>query len=119
MDATKSNEQRKLLEAELEAVGIRLNTSPPDGTRTSGCRRSLYELTGPAMLAPRSRLQAQVCRWYYRGYRALVRVKKHRLNVTCLVQINNTVKLTKIDERMIKSILQSYKSGSIAGNSCP
>jgi ribosome-interacting GTPase 1 len=35
VDATKSNEQRKLLEAELEAVGIRLNTSPPDGTYTS------------------------------------------------------------------------------------
>lgn len=31
MDATKSAEQRRLLEAELEAVGIRLNTKAPDG----------------------------------------------------------------------------------------
>jgi hypothetical protein len=31
VDATKSSEQRKLLEAELEAVGIRLNTKKPDG----------------------------------------------------------------------------------------
>ncbi|KAJ9126743.1 hypothetical protein QFC24_001774 [Naganishia onofrii] len=30
MDATKSNEQRRLLETELEAVGIRLNTKAPD-----------------------------------------------------------------------------------------
>jgi ribosome-interacting GTPase 1 len=31
VDATKSNEQRRLLETELEAVGIRLNTKAPDG----------------------------------------------------------------------------------------
>ncbi len=31
MDATKSEKQRKLLETELEAVGIRLNTKAPDG----------------------------------------------------------------------------------------
>jgi ribosome-interacting GTPase 1 len=31
VDATKSTEQRRLLEAELEAVGIRLNTKAPDG----------------------------------------------------------------------------------------
>ena len=30
VDATKSSEQRRLLEAELEAVGIRLNTKKPD-----------------------------------------------------------------------------------------
>jgi hypothetical protein len=30
LDATKSLEQRRLLEAELEAVGIRLNTSKPN-----------------------------------------------------------------------------------------
>lgn len=29
LDATKKAEQRRLLEAELEAVGIRLNRSPP------------------------------------------------------------------------------------------
>jgi len=31
LDATKSVEQRRLLEAELDAVGIRLNKSKPDG----------------------------------------------------------------------------------------
>jgi ribosome-interacting GTPase 1 len=29
LDATKKAEQRRLLEAELEAVGIRLNREPP------------------------------------------------------------------------------------------
>jgi uncharacterized protein len=31
LDATKSAEQRRLLEAELDAVGIRLNKPKPDG----------------------------------------------------------------------------------------
>lgn len=31
LDATKSVEQRRLLEIELDAVGIRLNKSKPDG----------------------------------------------------------------------------------------
>jgi ribosome-interacting GTPase 1 len=35
VDATKSAEQRRLLEAELEAVGIRLNTKAPDGKSSS------------------------------------------------------------------------------------
>lgn len=35
MDATKSETQRQQLEAELEAVGIRLNTAPPDGKPSS------------------------------------------------------------------------------------
>jgi ribosome-interacting GTPase 1 len=30
VDATKSAEQKKMLEIELDAVGIRLNTRPPD-----------------------------------------------------------------------------------------
>lgn len=30
LDATKSSKQRELLEAELEAVGIRINTRKPD-----------------------------------------------------------------------------------------
>ena len=34
LDATKSVEQRRLLEAELDAVGIRLNKSKPDGWYT-------------------------------------------------------------------------------------
>lgn len=35
IDATKPLEQRRLLEIELDAVGIRLNTSKPDGNRPS------------------------------------------------------------------------------------
>lgn len=34
LDATKSVEQQRLLEAELDAVGIRLNKSKPDGWYT-------------------------------------------------------------------------------------
>ncbi|KAJ9106345.1 hypothetical protein QFC21_001491 [Naganishia friedmannii] len=63
VDATKSNEQRRLLETELEAVGIRLNTKAPD----------------------------VVFRQKAAG------------------GINATVKLNHIDEKMIRTILQSYK----------
>lgn len=38
LDATKSAEQRRLLEAELDAVGIRLNKSKPDGWYTFASR---------------------------------------------------------------------------------
>ncbi|TXT08757.1 hypothetical protein VHUM_02885 [Vanrija humicola] len=65
IDATKSDEQKAMLYAELEAVGIRLNTSPPD----------------------------------------VVFKQKTAGGIT----INNTVKLTKIDERTIRSILQTYR----------
>jgi ribosome-interacting GTPase 1 len=33
LDATKSTEQRRLLEQELDAVGIRLNKAKPDGKK--------------------------------------------------------------------------------------
>ncbi|KAK6904432.1 hypothetical protein I203_105245 [Kwoniella mangroviensis CBS 8507] len=65
IDATKSAEQKKMLETELEAVGIRLNTRPPD----------------------------------------VVFKQKTAGGIT----INNTVKLTKTDERTLRSILQTYK----------
>ncbi|WOO83452.1 Developmentally-regulated GTP-binding protein 2 [Vanrija pseudolonga] len=65
IDATKSDEQKAMLYAELEAVGIRLNTAPPD----------------------------------------VVFKQKTAGGIT----INNTVKLTKIDERTIRSILQTYR----------
>jgi len=35
LDATKSEEQRRLLEIELDAVGIRLNKTKPDGMSAS------------------------------------------------------------------------------------
>ncbi|TYJ55284.1 hypothetical protein B9479_004003 [Cryptococcus floricola] len=65
IDATKSAEQKKQLEVELEAVGIRLNASPPD----------------------------------------VVFKQKQAGGIS----LNCTVKLTKTDERTIRSILQSYK----------
>ncbi|CAE7226666.1 unnamed protein product [Rhizoctonia solani] len=65
LDATKSTEQRRLLEHELDAVGIRLNKAKPD----------------------------------------VVFKQKTAGGVT----INATVKLTKIDEKTIKTILAGYK----------
>ncbi|KAG8833093.1 hypothetical protein FRC17_000032 [Serendipita sp. 399] len=65
LDATKSTEQRRLLEIELDAVGIRLNRTKPD----------------------------------------VVFKQKAAGGVT----INATVKLTKIDEKAIKTILAGYK----------
>lgn len=65
LDATKSEEQRRLLEVELDSVGIRLNRRKPD----------------------------------------VVFKRKTTGGIT----INNTVKLTKTDERTIRTILASYK----------
>ncbi|KAG9080701.1 Developmentally-regulated GTP-binding protein 2, partial [Ceratobasidium sp. 370] len=65
LDATKSTEQRRLLEHELDAVGIRLNKAKPDVV--------FKQKTGGG------------------------------------ITINNTVKLTKIDEKTIRTILAGYK----------
>jgi len=65
LDATKSEEQRKLLEIELDAVGIRLNKKKPDVVFK---RRTTGGLT-----------------------------------------LNTTVKLTKTDEKTIRTILAGYK----------
>ncbi|WVR09166.1 hypothetical protein IAU60_006228 [Kwoniella sp. DSM 27419] len=65
IDATKSAEQKRMLEIELEAVGIRLNSKPPDVTVKQ-------KVAGG-------------------------------ITITC------TVKLTKTDERTLRSIMQSYR----------
>jgi len=65
LDATKSLEQKRLLEIELDAVGIRLNKSRPD----------------------------------------VVFKKKTTGGIT----INATVKLTHIDDKTIRTVLQGYK----------
>ncbi|KAG8999509.1 Developmentally-regulated GTP-binding protein 2 [Tulasnella sp. JGI-2019a] len=65
LDATKSLDQRRLLETELEAVGIRINKRRPD----------------------------------------VVFKRKTTGGIT----INVTVKLTKIDEKTIRTVLQGYK----------
>jgi small GTP-binding protein len=48
LDATKRAEQRALLEAELEAVGIRLNREPPyvSPSETSFCRSTCWRYIG-------------------------------------------------------------------------
>ncbi|KAG8906823.1 Developmentally-regulated GTP-binding protein 2 [Tulasnella sp. 403] len=65
LDATKSLQQRRLLEIELDAVGIRLNKQKPD----------------------------------------VVFKRKTGGGIT----INATVKLTRIDEKTIRTVLQGYK----------
>jgi len=65
IDATKSLEQKRLLEIELDAVGIRLNKSKPD----------------------------------------VVFKQKSGGGIT----INTTVKLTKMDEKTIRTVLSGYK----------
>ncbi|KAF8528033.1 P-loop containing nucleoside triphosphate hydrolase protein, partial [Hysterangium stoloniferum] len=65
LDATKSHEQRRLLEIELDAVGIRLNKHVPD-----------------VVFKQRS---------------------------TGGVWLNTTVKLTKLDEKTIRTVLAGYK----------
>lgn len=65
LDLTKSDTQRRLLEIELEAVGIRLNQKPPD-----------------------------------------VHIKSKMAGG---ITINATVPLTKIDNKMISQILQSFR----------
>lgn len=67
LDATKSAQQRPLLEKELEDVGIRLNQTKPDV--------SLKKKTGGGIVVTKA------------------------MGLT----------LTKIDEKMIRSILQGYK----------
>ncbi|KAF9229604.1 P-loop containing nucleoside triphosphate hydrolase protein [Gyrodon lividus] len=65
LDATKSEEQRRLLEIELDAVGIRLNKRKPDVV--------------------------------------------FKRKITGGITLNTTVKLTKTDEKTIRTILASYK----------
>ncbi|KAG8731055.1 hypothetical protein FRC12_019912 [Ceratobasidium sp. 428] len=83
LDATKSTEQRRLLEHELDAVGIRLNRAKPDVV--------FKQKTGGGITARNSTLKP------------LDEV------INFFAQINNTVKLTKIDEKSIRVILQGYK----------
>ncbi|KAI9462318.1 developmentally regulated GTP-binding protein [Lactarius psammicola] len=83
LDATKSEEQRRLLEIELDAVGIRLNKKKPDVVfkrkTTGGVRHSRYVIVLPLT---HSFLQ---------------------------ITLTATVKLTKTDEKTIRTILASYK----------
>lgn len=53
MDITKATDQRKQMEAELEAVGIRLNTRPPDVVvkqKAAGGVSTHLRLADPALI---------------------------------------------------------------------
>ena len=92
LDATKSEEQRRLLEIELDAVGIRLNKKKPDVVfkkrTTGGASR------------------------YYVYLISLDRLYPVQITLTA------TVKLTKTDEKTIRSILASCTSLSSLADWC-
>lgn len=83
LDATKSEEHRRLLEHELDAVGIRLNKSKPDVVFK---RRT----TGGVGLNKSYRLEFSEFLF---------------LQIT----FNTTVKLTRTDEKTIRTILAGCK----------
>jgi uncharacterized protein len=85
LDATKSDEQRRLLELELDAVGIRLNKKRPDVVFK---QKSMGGVT----------------------VQYLVLATKLAL----FKQINATVPLTKIDEKGIKTVLAGCKKLLVA-----
>lgn len=83
LDATKSEEQKRLLELELDAVGIRLNKSKPDVVfkrKTTG------------------------------GVSYILLFSKTWINLMFQITFNTTVKLTKTDEKTIRTILAGCNS---------
>ena len=96
LDATKSEEQRRLLEIELDAVGIRLNKKKPDVVfkrkTTGGVSISEHQL-----LKISSTIFADYC------------TSRHSPSTPSLqiAQLTATVKLTKTDEKTIRTILAS------------
>ena len=85
LGATKSEQQRPLLEKELDDVGIRLNKSPPDG-------QSLAADTGVSSADA-----------------ALLVVLKRKNGGGIVISKAMGLTLTKIDEKMIRTILAGYK----------
>jgi len=81
LDATKSDEQRRLLEIELDAVGIRLNKQKPD-------------------VVFKKKTTGGVCNEFTARKAFLSHWSEQ-------ITFNTTVKLTKTDERSIRSILAS------------
>nr|GAT43669.1 developmentally-regulated GTP-binding protein 2 [Mycena chlorophos] len=81
LDATKSDEQRRLLEIELDAVGIRLNKHKPD---------IVFKKRTTGGISVRRRVPARVYR-------------------DSVAQFTSTVKLTQTDEKTIRTILAGYK----------
>jgi hypothetical protein len=96
LDATKSEEQRRLLEIELDAVGIRLNKKNPDVVfkrKTTGG----VSISGHVVI---QFLTHNLCRLPY--------VPSLASNTFLqIAQLTSTVKLTKTDEKTIRTILAS------------
>lgn len=70
LDATKSDEQRRLLEHELDAVGIRLNKSKPDVVfkkRTTGGITVRTEIDATQVAEPRMVCWSSVSSVQYNG----------------------------------------------------
>lgn len=85
LDATKSDEQKRLLEIELDAVGIRLNKKKPD-------------------VIFKKRTTGGVC--------LFISVDSLFSKMTLQITFNSTVKLTKTDEKTIRTILAGCNSFS-------
>ena len=85
LDATKSEEQKRLLEIELDAVGIRLNTTKPDVVFKK-------KTTGGVCVI----ISDHTSNTYFSNYDKIT--------------FNTTVKLTKTDEKTIRTILAGCKS---------
>jgi small GTP-binding protein len=96
LDATKSEEQRRLLEIELDAVGIRLNKKKPDVVfkrkTTGGVSISEHQLL---KFSPMVSVDYRTCR------------HSPPTPFLQLAQLTATVKLTKTDEKTIRTILAS------------
>ncbi len=101
LDATKSEEQRRLLEIELDAVGIRLNKKKPDVVfkrkTTGGVRHSNYAIVLP------------FTHFFFCRSRCVLPL--HFSTILSDFQLTATVKLTKTNEKTIRTIL--------AGCLCP
>ena len=97
LDATKSEEQRRLLEIELDSVGIRLNKRKPDVVfkrkTTGGVRHSKYAIVLP-----------------FTHIFSTDHGASYPLGLSTILsyfQFTATVKLTKTDEKTIRTILAS------------
>ena len=101
LDATKSDEQRRLLEIELDAVGIRLNKQKPDVVfkrkTTGGVRSAPAAVTSLPDASP-----VLFCA----DYGGIVQPGTPE-PLLIKIQINKTVPLTRTDEKTIRSILAS------------
>jgi hypothetical protein len=101
LDATKSEEQRRLLEIELDSVGIRLNKRKPDVVfkrkTTGGVRYSKYVIV------------LSLTHIFFCRSRCVLPLRFS--TILSYFQFTATVKLTMTDEKTIRTIL--------AGCLCP